>query len=55
MNKCPNCGITSEEVKCAACNVDMVKVEEATAESTEAEVAAEEVVADKEEETEASV
>lgn len=45
MNKCPNCGVTSEEVKCATCNVDMVKVEEAVAESTEAAVATEEVVA----------
>ncbi len=54
MNKCPNCGTTSEEVKCAACNVDMVKADEAVAESTETAVATEEVAADKEEGTETS-
>jgi hypothetical protein len=41
MNKCPNCGTTSEEVKCATCNVDMVKSEGAVAEPTETKEAAE--------------
>ncbi len=54
MNKCPNCGTISEEAKCVTCNVDMVKVDEATTESTETAVATEEVAADKEDGTEAS-
>lgn len=36
MNKCPNCGATSEtEVKCVTCDVDMVKAEEAAEETAE--------------------
>lgn len=46
MNKCPNCGSTSEEVKCATCNVDMTRVEEVVTEPTEATVATEEVTTD---------
>ncbi len=41
MNKCPNCGTTSEETKCATCNVDTVKVEEAAAEPVETQEATE--------------
>ncbi len=36
MNKCTNCGVTSEEIKCTTCNADMVAVEEMPETATEA-------------------
>ncbi|EKD24312.1 MAG: hypothetical protein ACD_81C00055G0002 [uncultured bacterium] len=45
MNKCTNCEATSEGIRCEACEIDMVAVEETVGEAPVAEEAAAETPA----------